>query len=114
MPRPPGGARFDRPPNKAQQDRADRSYPHHAQEDRISGYMVTTHEKSGSRNLYMVNASEAAAACASVNQMMRREDAQALSPIPAETIAQHKLRPGQAWLCTTLNENGEVTHSELK
>jgi hypothetical protein len=45
---------------------------------------------------------------------MGSSTAQALSPVPDETINQHNLRPGQAWLCTTLDGNGEVTHSELK
>jgi hypothetical protein len=80
----------------------------------MSGYMVTTHEPSGSRNFYMVNASDPETARDAVNRMMARNDAQALSPIPDETISAHDLKPGQAWLCTTTNALGEVTASQFK
>ncbi|HYW15743.1 MAG TPA: hypothetical protein VE891_06270 [Allosphingosinicella sp.] len=80
----------------------------------MSGYMVTTENGNGKRNFYMVNIDDAARARDAVNQMMGMTNAQALSPIPDETIAQHNLTPGQAWLCTTTLVTGEVTHSELK
>jgi hypothetical protein len=76
--------------------------------------MVTTGAANGNRNFYMVNANDPDRARDAVNRMMGMTDAQALAPIPDETIAQHNLTPGQAWLCTTTNAAGEVTHSELK
>ncbi|HEX8480603.1 MAG TPA: hypothetical protein VF650_01720 [Allosphingosinicella sp.] len=80
----------------------------------MSGYMVTTEAANGNRNFYMVNADDPDRARDAVNQMMGMSTAQALAPIPDATIAQHNLRPGQAWLCTTTGPTGEVTHSELK
>lgn len=79
----------------------------------MSGYMVTTDNGNGFRNFYMVNVADCDAACATVNQLMGLSNAQSLAPIPDETIEQYKLAPGQAWLCTTTNAAGEVTHSEL-
>jgi hypothetical protein len=76
--------------------------------------MVTHETGNGHRNFYMVNADDPDRARTAVNQLMGREDAQALSPIPDATIEQYNLRPGQAWLCTTTTLAGEVTHSELK
>ncbi|HEX8512121.1 MAG TPA: hypothetical protein VF688_03345 [Allosphingosinicella sp.] len=80
----------------------------------MSGYMVTTGAANGNRNFYMVNADDPDRAREAVNRMMGMNDAQALAPIPDETIAQYNLTPGQVWLCTTTNPVGEVTHSELK
>ena len=80
----------------------------------MSGYMVTTEADRGHRNFYMVNVDNPEAARDAVNRMMGMNTAQALAPIPDETIAQHNLTPGQVWLCTTTNAIGEVTHSELK
>ena len=80
----------------------------------MSGYMVTSGADQGNRNFYMVNVDNADGARDAVNRMMGSSDAQALAPIPDETIAQHNLTPGQVWLCTTTNALGEVTHSELK
>lgn len=81
----------------------------------MSGYMVTTTDgANGHRNFYMVNHDDPARAVEEVSRMMGSTTAQALSPIPDETINAHNLRPGQAWLCTTTNALGEVTHSELK
>jgi hypothetical protein len=77
--------------------------------------MVTTNDgQSGHRNFYMVNHADPARAVEAVNRMMGVGDAQALSPIPDETISTHNLEPGQAWLCTTTDAAGAVTHSELK
>jgi hypothetical protein len=83
------------------------------QEGRMSGYMVTTDNGTGHRNFYMVNVNDCEGACAAVNKLMGMSNAQSLAPIPDETITQYKLAPGQAWLCTTTNAAGEVTHSEL-
>ncbi len=80
----------------------------------MSGYMVTTDGGNGYRNFYMVNAGDPKRARDAVNQMMGSNNAQALAPVPDATIDQHKLRPGQAWLCTTTGPTGEVTHSELR
>lgn len=80
----------------------------------MSGYMVTSGADRGHRNFYMVNVDNADGARDAVNRMMGSSDAQALAPIPDETIAQYNLTPGQVWLCTTTNAVGEVTHSELK
>ena len=80
----------------------------------MSGYMVTSGADKGNRNFYMVNVDNADGARDAVNRMMGMNDAQALAPIPDETIAQYNLTPGQVWLCTTTNAIGEVTHSELK
>ena len=78
----------------------------------MSGYMVTT-DNGAHRNFYMVNVDDCDAACAAVNRLMGTSNAQSLAPIPNETIEQYNLTPGQAWLCTTTNAAGEVTHSEL-
>jgi len=81
----------------------------------MSGYMVTTtNGQTGHRNFYMVNHDDPARAVEAVNRMMGVSDAQALSSIPDETIGAHNLTPGQAWLCTTTDAAGAVTHSELK
>jgi hypothetical protein len=79
----------------------------------MSGFMVTTDNGGGFRNFYMVNVDDCEAACATVNKLMGTGNAQSLAPIPDATIAQYNLAPGQAWLCTTTNATGEVTHSEL-
>ena len=79
----------------------------------MSGFMVTTDNGNGFRNFYMVNIADCEAACAQVNTLMGVSNAQSLAPIPDATIEQYGLAPGQAWLCTTTNAEGEVTHSEL-
>jgi hypothetical protein len=80
----------------------------------MSGYMVTTDGGDGFRSFYMVNADDPDRARGAVNQLMGRGDAEALAPVPDATIDQYRLQPGQAWLCTTIGPNGEVTHSQLK
>jgi hypothetical protein len=75
--------------------------------------MVTTDNGNGFRNFYMVNVADCEGACAAVNKLMGQSNAKYLAPIPDATIEQYKLAPGQAWLCTTTNAAGEVTHSEL-
>jgi hypothetical protein len=79
----------------------------------MGGYMVTTERGDGCRNFYMVNADDPDRARDAVNQLMGTSNAQALAPLPDATFQQYNLRPGQAWLCTTTNALGEVTHSEL-
>ena len=79
----------------------------------MSGYMVTTDDGDGYRNFYMVNVDDPNRARDAVNQLMGKSNAQALAPVPDETLQQYNIAPGQAWLCTTTGPNGEVTHSEL-
>jgi hypothetical protein len=76
--------------------------------------MVTNGADQGNRNFFMVNVDDPERARDAVNKLIGGNDAQALAPIPDATIEQYNLRPGQAWLCTTTNAVGEVTHSELK
>jgi hypothetical protein len=74
--------------------------------------MVTT-DNGDFRNFYMVNVDDCDLACAAVNRLMGVSNAKSLAAIPDATIEQYNLAPGQAWLCTTTNAAGEVTHSEL-
>jgi hypothetical protein len=66
----------------------------------MSGYMVTT-ITYGVKEFYMVNSDDPDRACEEVLRATGGKLAQALTPLPDETLAHYKVQPNEPWLCFT-------------
>lgn len=79
----------------------------------MSGYMVTSEHKDV-RSFYMVNTEKPDRACGEVNKITGLDNAEALAPLSDKTLAHHKVRSGQPWLCFTTNgPTAEIANSRF-
>lgn len=72
----------------------------------MSGYMVTG-TLGGVQGFYMVNSDDPKEACAQVVRCTGGKTATALTVLSDETLAYHKVKPNEPWLCFATDGNRE-------
>ena len=79
----------------------------------MSGYLVMV-EYQGIQSIYMVGLDRAKDAEDEVNRRTGLKNAHALAPVTAETLEQHEVRRGNAWVYRSMQiSTGEVAFSRL-
>jgi len=79
----------------------------------MGGYLVMV-EHDGIMSFYMVGLDRPDDACGEVNRRTGLKNAHALAPVTAETLEQHEVRRGNAWVYRSMQiSTGEVAFSRL-
>ena len=80
----------------------------------MTGYLVKV-EYEDNMSIYMVNRSRPDEAAEEVNRRTGLKNAHALAPVTEETLAEHEVRSGNAWLYGSMQiSTGEVAFSRLE